>query len=415
MVPQTSRGGTRRLALFLALLTTAAALPLVSACDKVPLLAPAGTVITIFPSSTTVPSSGEIEIIATVIERGTASSGTGTGATQTPSAGTPVQNGTLVSFTTTIGRIEPREARTHNGEVRVKFHADGATGTALITAYSGGASATNKDNPLLVGAAAAERLLLTATNQTLPANGGSTQIEAKVETTAGNPVPGIPVTFTTTSGSVSPSTAVTDAAGIARTTLTATAEATVKATAGSKSGELIVKVAARSGLNVTATDNTPNVGEPVTFTIETASNQVVTNARIDYGDGQGRFLGTVSGRRTDVHTYSSTGERLVVVTADNGENASTSVSVGGANASITATPESPQINQSTTLTVAGLSTNTQVREYRWNFGDGTTAVTGSNSTSKSWDRVNTYTVTVQVIGINGETIANPSRSVTVRP
>ena len=36
-----------------------------------------------------------------------------------------MQNGTLVSFTTTIGRIEPREARTQNGEVRVRFVAGG--------------------------------------------------------------------------------------------------------------------------------------------------------------------------------------------------------------------------------------------------------------------------------------------------
>src|SRR4029450_1210949 len=95
------------------------------ACDKVPLLAPTGTVITLFPAATTVPLNGDVEIVATVIENGVATAGppspgdgTGTGngtgpgttPTQTPTStagsGTPVQNGTLVSFTTTIGRIE---------------------------------------------------------------------------------------------------------------------------------------------------------------------------------------------------------------------------------------------------------------------------------------------------------------------
>ena len=42
-----------------------------SACDKMPLLAPGGTVITIFPATTTVPLNGEVEIVATVIENGT--------------------------------------------------------------------------------------------------------------------------------------------------------------------------------------------------------------------------------------------------------------------------------------------------------------------------------------------------------
>jgi hypothetical protein len=100
-------------------------------CDKVPLLAPTGSVITLFPSANTVPSNGEIEIVATVIEQGTAApapgNGTGTGggptSTSTTGSGTPVHNGTLVSFTTTIGRIEPSEARTQNGQVRVRFHA----------------------------------------------------------------------------------------------------------------------------------------------------------------------------------------------------------------------------------------------------------------------------------------------------
>jgi len=108
-----------------------------SSCDKVPLLAPTGTVITLFPGASTVPVDGNVEIIATVIENGTATApsstgGTGTGGTgttgttgttttTTAGAGTPGQNGTLVSFTTTIGRIEPGEARTTNGQVRVRF------------------------------------------------------------------------------------------------------------------------------------------------------------------------------------------------------------------------------------------------------------------------------------------------------
>src|SRR5688572_12361102 len=188
MLPHTPRGGGRRLAITLALLTAVLALPLVSACDKMPLLAPTGTVITILPASLTVPANGEVEIVATVIERGTASTGTGTGATSTPAAGTPVHNGTLVSFTTTIGRIEPREARTHNGEARAKFIGDGQSGTPKITAYSGGASTTLET--LLVGSAGAERVSVSAQN--LGSSGGSTQVTARVENAAGSGLGGVP-------------------------------------------------------------------------------------------------------------------------------------------------------------------------------------------------------------------------------
>src|SRR5262245_52241109 len=78
-------------------------------CDKVPLLAPSGTVITLFPVTNTVALGGEVEITATVIEQGVAqtppatppANGTPTTpATPTAGAGTPVQNGTLVTFTT---------------------------------------------------------------------------------------------------------------------------------------------------------------------------------------------------------------------------------------------------------------------------------------------------------------------------
>src|ERR671913_1214748 len=150
MVPQHRARGVRRIAPLPALLTALASLSLATACDKVPLLAPSGSVITLFATSPSVGLNGTIEIVATVIEQGVTSTPTtppanGT-ATTTPStgqagSGTPVQNGTLVSFTSTIGRIEPSEARTQNGQVRVKFIASGQSGTATITAFSGGASA----------------------------------------------------------------------------------------------------------------------------------------------------------------------------------------------------------------------------------------------------------------------------------
>ena len=45
---------------------------LLAACDKVPLLAPTGSVITLLPVTTTVSLNSEVTIVATVIENGQA-------------------------------------------------------------------------------------------------------------------------------------------------------------------------------------------------------------------------------------------------------------------------------------------------------------------------------------------------------
>src|SRR5262245_47156670 len=120
-LPMLTQLRRRRSALYLSAALAMATLPFSSACDKVPLLAPTGTVITLFPAATTVPIDGQVEIVATVIENGTtatppsgggtggggASGGSGFTSSSNTGAGTPVQNGTVVTFTTTLGRIEP--------------------------------------------------------------------------------------------------------------------------------------------------------------------------------------------------------------------------------------------------------------------------------------------------------------------
>ena len=101
--------------LVLALLA-AGSLLLSAACQKVPLLAPTGSSIALTATATTLPLNGTTDIIAQVLESG----------------GTPPQNGTLVTFTTSLGSIEPSEARTSGGRVIVKFLAGSTSGEASI-------------------------------------------------------------------------------------------------------------------------------------------------------------------------------------------------------------------------------------------------------------------------------------------
>ena len=86
MLPQPARRNVRGAGSLLAVLAGLSVTLSSLSCDKVPLLAPTGSVITLFATAATVPSNGSMEIVATVIEQGTASTttpdrptGTGTG------------------------------------------------------------------------------------------------------------------------------------------------------------------------------------------------------------------------------------------------------------------------------------------------------------------------------------------------
>src|SRR5215471_7340534 len=108
---------------------------LVASCSKMPLLAPTGTVITLLPEATSVSLNSQTTIVATVIENGVATGGgSGTTTASRTGAGTPVQNGTQVTFTTKLGQIQPSRASTHDGEVQVTFITGSSAGTATITA-----------------------------------------------------------------------------------------------------------------------------------------------------------------------------------------------------------------------------------------------------------------------------------------
>lgn len=402
----------RRHAALTALLTSVAALSLGVACDKVPLLAPSGSVITLFPAATTIPANGSTEIIATVIENGTTATPTpptNGGTTTTPSgsagspgAGTPVQNGTLVTFTTTIGRLEPTEARTENGQARVRFFGNGQSGTAVVTAFSGGASARFEN--LLVGSAAAERVLISASPQTLGPNGGTAQVTARVEDTAGSALVGIPVTFSTNAGQLTVSTATTDDSGTARTTLTTTREATVTANVAGKTAEITVGLNPRTGVTITGPQNSVAAGTPASFTVGVGSSANIRDVTVDFGDGRSQSLGALSGSTTVQHTYSAPGSYAVAAVATDAsgfnERVSTSVTIlPGQPPGVIVTPSntSPTRNQIITLTATVSGATSTIQEYQWDFGDGRTRTTTGPQTTISYPDVGTKVIQVRVV------------------
>jgi hypothetical protein len=387
-------------------------------CDKVPLLAPTGSVISLFATATTVPVNGETEIIANVIENGVAATppttpgtgnGNGTPGTTTPGtttttnagAGTPVQNGTLVSFTTTIGRIEPSEARTTNGQVRVKFIAAGQSGTATITAFSGGASGRLEN--LRVGAAGAERVLVTASPQTLAPSGGTTTIVARVEDASGSGLPGLPVTFSTDAGTFSSSSALTDSSGNATTTLSTTRAAKVTANVAGKTAEVNIGLNPRTGITLTGPTTPVSAGQPATFTVGVGSTANVQNVTVNFGDGSSQSLGAISGSTTVSHTYDEADTYNVRATATEAsgftEQVATSVTIlpgQPPSVIVSASPANPTVNARVTLTATVSGATSTIQSYQWDFGDGRTATTTSPQIQVSYAQAATYTVIVTV-------------------
>ena len=87
------------------------------------------------------PLNGLAQIVATVIEE----------------SGTPAHNGTLVTFTTTLGTLDPREAVTNNGQAVVTLRAGTESGAAEVGAFSGSAR-TEAPVMIAIGGAAAVNL-----------------------------------------------------------------------------------------------------------------------------------------------------------------------------------------------------------------------------------------------------------------
>lgn len=416
----------RRVMLLLLLLPMA----LVAACDKVPLLAPTGTVITLFPTTTTVPLNSEVTIVATVIENGVAAAGSGstsggTTSTSRTGNGTPVQNGTVVTFTTTIGRIEPSEARTHNGEVTVKLITGSASGTATITAYSGGASAQITN--LKVGTAGVKTVTVTSSPQQLGSSGGSVAVIASVTDEGGNPIPGVPVTFATDKGSVSPSTVNTDANGNATATLTTSATAKVTATAGtvtSTAATVNVNAFALSGFDATPSSGT--AGTAIAFKVTPASSTTgpsanIANVRVEFGDGTSTNLGPIVAPQTVTHVYNAPGiytaTATVTDTSGGTGTLSTSVVIGSLPITLSASPATASVGTPVTFTAqfgSGGSTPL-VDHYTWTLDDGTGPFT---TTSPQLTHVFTSrgakNVRVDVFGLNGGKIGSAAVAIDVQ-
>jgi hypothetical protein len=105
------------------LLPATVAILVACGCDRAPLVAPVASTISVFSPVTTMRPGETADVMAMVVEE----------------AGTPVQDGTLIRFSATLGRVEPGEATTRNGVAHATFTAGETLGKARIVAMSGAA------------------------------------------------------------------------------------------------------------------------------------------------------------------------------------------------------------------------------------------------------------------------------------
>ena len=368
------------------------------ACQKVPLLAPSGSTITLTALATALPVNGSTDLIAQVIEAG----------------GTPPHSGTFITFTTNLGTVQPSEAETDiSGRVIVKYVAGSGSGTATITAISGGVSASGTNAiKIAVGAAAVGTVRVDANPSVIPATGGTSTITATAFDINGNLLAGVPMSFTTDAGAVSPAVANTDANGKAQTTLTTTKASTVTASAGlaSSTGTGTTTTTAAQTATVKVNVNVapaitvgapspaaPSVGQSVTFPLTygaDANGSPVQSVTVDFGDGSRPTVFT--GKPASVsHTYSAIGSysmRATVIDAlGDTSSASGSVSVGALGGVTVGTPSpaSPTIGQAVSFPLTYTDTAGTIQRISVDYGDGTGAFPFSG---KPTSVAHTYTI-----------------------
>jgi PKD domain-containing protein len=409
----------------LGVFTVVAALSI--ACQKVPLLAPSGSSITITATASALPINGTTDVIAQVIE----------------AAGTPPHEGTRVVFTTTLGHMEPSEADTDvGGRAVVKFVAGNVSGVAAITALSGGTAVKAADAvKIQVGAAAVGGVSITASPGTLTSAGGTSTISATVFDASGNTLPGVPVTFaidTTTAGasgagSLSANIVNSDVNGRASTLLTTSRTTIVVATAGVSTstggtGGTVAATAAQTArvtVNVNSTASiaigtpspaSPAAGQavtiPLTFgTAAAAGASPIVRGTVDWGDGS---VQTFTGQPASVsHVYRSAGSFLIVVT---GIDAIGDVSTATASLTVAQQPKpvvtiaaaaSPKAGTATAFTVTvtePTGSTATITSVTIDYGDGKSDTLQGNVSSVQhvYATSGTYRVTAIANDSNGQ-------------
>ena len=231
---------------WLAGLLVVAAIIAAAGCEQALQVAPTSSVLVLSAAVNNVPLNGILPLTATV----------------TDPTGKPVAEGTLVSFSSTLGVLDPIEARVSNGRASTRLLAGSISGLATVRAASGGIISTALD--IRVGPVPARIVIASS----ITVNNGANLV-ATVFDSNGVAVVGAPVTFTTTAGTLSSVLATTDALGQAFTTLFGIGDSVVTAESVGIKTSLAVRFGSIGGsltVNIGMSNTTPIRHQTIVFT-----------------------------------------------------------------------------------------------------------------------------------------------------
>ncbi len=150
-----------------------------ASCQAI-LTAPNGSTLQLVANPEFIPASGGVSIISALLIE---------------PAGTPVADGTVVQFFTTLGVID-EQGKTNDGVARVNLVADARPGMAQVTAFSGAASSEGAVE-VTIGSALPTQVLVTADPSHL-VDEHISRIVANVFDEFGNPTVNVPVVLSLT-------------------------------------------------------------------------------------------------------------------------------------------------------------------------------------------------------------------------
>jgi hypothetical protein len=263
---------------------------------------------------------------------------------------------------------------------------------------------------ITVGAAAVTAGALRANPASFPPTGGRVDnIPTAVGggTTANVPLAGIPVSFSTTAGTLSATSAVTNANGDAQVQLTTTRKATVTATVGAQSKTVDVTPNAAASVTLATSPASPVAGQAVLLTITPATDTAPTVV-VDWGDGNTSSLGVIRAAQVIAHAYRTAGTyAITAVATEDGLGFQTSSAVTVAPPPSVALSASPNTGTTATNFVFTVTpaTASGVKDVTIDFGDGATqdlgSITSAATVSHRFGGAGTYTVKATQTDGNG--------------
>ena len=240
-------------------------------------------------------------------------------ATITDDWGNAVADGTVVTFTTSFGTVDPATDTTSGGQAESELTADCTERTGVVvTATAGTALTTTMVNFTLPGAP--QDISIAAAPSSIAAGSGTAIITATLTDCGGNGVPGETVSFAASLGTL-PGSGATDANGVVTVTLSAgTVAGTshITATADSLSASTMVVIEPGTPFTVTVTANPSTIR---------ANGYSTSSIRVDVSDQYGNAVSddtaitldyspTALGTLTPLSITTTNGSGSAVFTAD---------------------------------------------------------------------------------------------------